>query len=352
MNWKNIIASFSCLLLIIGSTYYIKQEKIHNSILRVEKESLTLDFTKKFQVVFDPDGLDSVALVMMIKDEEDIIYENLIWHFCLGFRKFVIVDNNSSDNTRSLIEKFKKEVLNQAIVVIIDDPILEYIQNKVTTSAFLLAKMIWPDVEWVFPVDADEFWLVENKLKDILQIIPNDVDIIAVYSSVYYASNDYYKLKNQPFWKKIHYRTNGYEKRKIALRTKINFLIDMGNHSAHFDYENEFWRQITLTDKPFYINADIIGIHMREFSIRSPEQLHKKFSNSMIAVIAAKDKGFINKNIRFYGDSYLEYVEIYGDYAKNKTFKDTMLSKNNSIYDPLPIDQAYEMFNQIIYKTH
>lgn len=52
----------------------------------------------------------------MVKDEEDVIFENLVWHFCVGFRKFIIVDNNSTDKTRILIEKFQKQVAGIPVV--------------------------------------------------------------------------------------------------------------------------------------------------------------------------------------------------------------------------------------------
>ena len=54
----------------------------------------------------------------MVKNEEDIIFENLVWHFATGFRKFIIVDNMSTDQTRNKIQEFSQLVKNHAQVLI------------------------------------------------------------------------------------------------------------------------------------------------------------------------------------------------------------------------------------------
>jgi len=125
----------------------------------------------------------------MIKDEDDIIFENLVWHFCVGFRKFIIVDNNSTDKTRSLVEKFRTQVMGKATVIIVDDPIVEYIQSQVTTGAMRLANSIWPQVDWIFPVDADEFWYPTTNLRGILSYIPVDKDIIITHPYNHFPIN-------------------------------------------------------------------------------------------------------------------------------------------------------------------
>lgn len=66
-------------------------------------------------------GIDRIALISMVKDEDDIIYENLVCHFCIGFHKFIIIDNISTDKTR-FIERFRDQVVEKATEIIVDDP--------------------------------------------------------------------------------------------------------------------------------------------------------------------------------------------------------------------------------------
>jgi len=105
-------------------TYKINKKIKNAEIKNAVKINLDYgDHISKKDVKFTKEGIKNIALITMIKDEDDVIYDNLVWHFCIGFRKFVIIDNNSTDNTRLLVEKFKKQVASNANVVIIDDPI-------------------------------------------------------------------------------------------------------------------------------------------------------------------------------------------------------------------------------------
>ena len=46
----------------------------------------------------------------MVKDEDDIIYENLIWHFCIGFPKFIIVDDTDRIAEKKLLNELAKKL--------------------------------------------------------------------------------------------------------------------------------------------------------------------------------------------------------------------------------------------------
>ena len=115
----------------------------------------------------------------MIKDEDDIIYENLAWHFAVGFRKFILIDNNSSDNTRNLIQKFINETKELATVILIHDPIEEHNQYKLMTAAYRMSHEIWPEAEWIFPVDADEFWIFSKTHQSRLLLCQNGQMLLA-----------------------------------------------------------------------------------------------------------------------------------------------------------------------------
>ena len=147
----------------------------------------------------------------MVKDEDDIIYENLVWHFAVGFRKFVIVDNKSADKTLELIRKFAAETKNIATVIVMEDPIVEHNQYRIMTGSYHFAHELWPEAKWFFPVDADEFWVFSENQKSAINKIPNNIDAVSAVRNKYYPTLDYNDMpKTEKFWRKLHHRDNGW----------------------------------------------------------------------------------------------------------------------------------------------
>jgi glycosyl transferase family 2 len=105
-------------------------------------------------------NVEEAMIVMMIRDEADIIGQNLLHHYALGVRKFVIILNCCIDGTAKLVEAFKASH-RDAIVCSIEDPVEGYYQSSKTQAAVEFAKSyfdaIQRPVEWCFILDADEF---------------------------------------------------------------------------------------------------------------------------------------------------------------------------------------------------
>jgi Glycosyl transferase family 2 len=105
-------------------------------------------------------SVEEAMIVMMIRDEADIIGQNLLHHYALGVRKFVIILNCCIDGTAKLVEAFKASH-RDAIVCAIEDPVEGYYQSSKTQAAVEFAKAyfdaIHRPVEWCFILDADEF---------------------------------------------------------------------------------------------------------------------------------------------------------------------------------------------------
>lgn len=291
-------------------------------------------------VIFEKEGVDNIALVTMVKDEEDIIYENLVWHFCVGFRKFVIVDNNSTDKTRELIEKFKSQTDGKALVIIIEDPILEYIQSAVTSGAMYFAKSIWPKTEWVFPVDADEFWYPSVKLSDVLKSVPANQDAILTLQYNHFFTETADKFDpSKPFYENIPYRLNVLEGTlgKIALRPRLDTIIEQGNHS------------IKLPGLTKYAHGNKIGLDMRHFQRRSLEQINKKYSNGAKANIAGQKKGVVGIDAGTGWTKFQEEVDKKGlEQAVIDRFNEFVINKANAVHDPLPMQEAFALFEELV----
>lgn len=315
---------------------------------RVIAETLAWDAEHKTgfeakKVSFSESGIDNIALITMVKDEEDVIYENLVWHFCVGFRKFVIVDNDSTDKTLALIHKFKKETEGKALVIIIEDPIFEHIQSRIITAAMRTVNVVWPEVEWVFPVDGDEFWYPNRPLDQILADVPKDKDEMLVIQYQQRPCDKYDKIdSSKPFYNSIVCRdrvlSSGGGLGKVAVRSNVTTQIRQGNHEAVVDGWN-----LSKT------SANILGLDMRHFAIRSVDQVYRKYWNGAHANIALKKKGGPS-TVGSHWDSFLDEVKDKGMMHASIDRFDRYVAedKNSVIYDTIDFKKAESFYNKML----
>ena len=98
-----------------------------------------------------------LAMSLLVRDEADIVAENILYHAAQGVSYFVVTDNGSVDGTRATLERLKSRVN----LHIIDEP------NKTIDQDIWVTRMaLWltqhTDADWVINNDADEFWVTEE----------------------------------------------------------------------------------------------------------------------------------------------------------------------------------------------
>lgn len=98
-----------------------------------------------------------LTMTLLIKNEADIIADNIHVHARLGVDNFVVMDNGSSDGTREILD----ELARQYEMTIIDRPVLDYQQSNWKTEMARLARKKY-GAQWVITNDADEFWIPEQ----------------------------------------------------------------------------------------------------------------------------------------------------------------------------------------------
>lgn len=365
----------TCLLLIVGlvvggmnlhnyfhNNHYITQSAIKNRP-DAPRETFIPHFTKQRS------GLENVAFISMVKDEDDIIYQNLVWHFAVGFRKFIIFDHNSTDKTASLIKQFADETRGIANVFVSNNPIKAFNQSSIITSGYRMAHEIWPEVEWFFPIDADEFWVFSQDPAKALAMIPANVDVVSGVKLKYHPADDYKSISTDEFWRKMHYRDavwGGFDEdagrhsvtQKIFLRYSDNFSIASGNHHVIYnDFfsikggEEDGISYHNIIENVVYEAADLYGIHLREYQLRSPKQVHKKIINSVKAIENTpktdKQEMKIGSHWHNYQSMLSEAESI--EEAAEKRFEMHRRSrdKDDVVDDPLPIDLAISVYKQL-----
>ncbi len=95
-----------------------------------------------------------LIMTLLVKDEEDILEDNLRFHHQMGVDGFIITDNNSTDATPRIIEKYKAMGW---ILECIEEHGTDYSQKEWVDRMVMLAKKKYK-ADWIINADADEFW--------------------------------------------------------------------------------------------------------------------------------------------------------------------------------------------------
>ena len=93
-----------------------------------------------------------LAMTILVRDEEDVIEDNIRFHARKGVDFFVVMDNNSVDRTRAVLDSLTPEFE----IHIIDQPSNAFKQAEWVTDMAFVAKSLGADL--IINNDADEFW--------------------------------------------------------------------------------------------------------------------------------------------------------------------------------------------------
>ncbi|GAA3757089.1 glycosyltransferase family 2 protein [Terriglobus aquaticus] len=100
-------------------------------------------------------GPGPITMLLLVRDESDIIAENIQFHLGRGIQTFVVTDNGSTDGTRDILRDFEQSLGSSFLVL--DDPELAHLQaQRVNRMIGLARERFHP--RWILSADADEFW--------------------------------------------------------------------------------------------------------------------------------------------------------------------------------------------------
>lgn len=93
-----------------------------------------------------------IIMTLLVRDEEDIIKQNIEYHLSRGVSHFIATDNRSIDGTTDILREYEQAGLLELILEESDN----YAQHKWVTRMARQAAELGAD--WVINNDADEFW--------------------------------------------------------------------------------------------------------------------------------------------------------------------------------------------------
>jgi len=172
-----------------------------------------------------------LVMTLLVRDEQDIIRENIEFHLAQGVDFFIATDNRSVDATTSILKEYESRGLLHYISETRDD----YNQRAWVTR---MARMAYSEYggDWVINNDADEFWFpLEGNLKETFKKLPDEVNMLRADRHNFVVVGD----SVEPFWSRMVYREKNSQNAlggtlppKVAHRGAANVRVSQGNHSV------------------------------------------------------------------------------------------------------------------------
>ena len=164
-----------------------------------------------------------LSMCLLVRNEEEIIEDNLAFHARMGVDRFLVMDHMSIDSTVRIIEKVKSRLNLDLTVYHQTNP--AYMQAEWMT--YLSREAHLRGTDWIVLCDADEFWLPNNgDLKATLATVPTEIDVVRG------LWHNNVPLKDvSPYYNNIFFAAHPFLP-KIIVRSRPDIGIRMGNHEA------------------------------------------------------------------------------------------------------------------------
>jgi len=275
-----------------------------------------------------------LSMVMMVKNEEDIIKRHIEFHAKMGVDNFFILENNSDDNTYEIL----KDLQNSYDIFLERNSSKRFEQKRWMTQLVKRAKKIY-NPDWVINSDVDEFWIPKNglSLKESLNfkggilLVPR-VNML-FYEGVESWEDSEYMVSNSVNYQRDLENENimlGKIGRKVIVNPHGYIKTNSGNHSAE---HIAFWQK-----------REIDTILIRHYLLRGYQQFEKKVK-IYVEVLAENPKAKIGKHIKKWVKSYRE------NRLEEEWNRVVIKSKNLACLEDLNIiqkdTQPKELFNKL-----
>jgi glycosyltransferase involved in cell wall biosynthesis len=169
-----------------------------------------------------------LVMTLLLRDEQDIVRENLDFHLAQGVDQVIVTDNGSSDATVEILRDYEA----RGAVRLLLEPADDYSQGRWVTR---MARLAADDgADWVINNDADEFWWPRSgTLASTFEALPDPVGILVAHRTNFAPRPE----DGRPFWERMTLRErtslNPLGKPlppKVAHRSHPEITVVQGNH--------------------------------------------------------------------------------------------------------------------------
>ena len=158
---------------------------------------------------------DKFAIGAIFKNELPYILEWIAFHRSIGIQKFIIVDNDSTDGSKDLLQ-----LLDLAgIIHYFDFPSEPGVKPQLPAYSKILNIAKKHGIEWVAFIDADEFLMPESEDMDFFDCIEKsvtheDTGAVAINWAIYGSSG-------------LEERSDGFVLKDFTMRASLNFFPNL-----------------------------------------------------------------------------------------------------------------------------
>jgi glycosyltransferase involved in cell wall biosynthesis len=171
-----------------------------------------------------------LVMTLLVRDEQDIVRENLDFHLAQGVDEVIVTDNGSEDATVEILREYE----SGGVLRLLLEPTDDYSQGRWVTRMARLAATEGAD--WVINNDADEFWWPRaGSLKSIFEQLGDEVGLVVARRQNFVPRPE----DGRPFWERMTLREreslNPLGKPlppKLAHRAHPEIAVAQGNHKV------------------------------------------------------------------------------------------------------------------------
>lgn len=176
-------------------------------------------------------------MTLLVRNEEEKLEANLCFHHAMGVDGFIVTDNNSSDGTMAIVQRYRKKGWIQEVIT---EPSTGYEQKKWVDRMIQLAQEHY-NADWIINADADELWYAPSgSLKTELSNCRGNIAHCQIRSMIPEEDKPFYQwnqraefVMDQLGYGLSPYSIFRYQRGKVAHRGVGYVQIGMGNHKVH-----------------------------------------------------------------------------------------------------------------------
>jgi hypothetical protein len=265
-------------------------------------------------------GIDlRLSMNLLVRNEADIIEDNIRFHATQGVDCFVVMDNGSTDDTRDIVKALSQEFE----IHLIDRPVADYQQsNWKSEMAFTSRRLLKAD--WSIANDADEFWVSESgNLKSSLGFWGSIVECRRINmipdERFHDAGFDYLESPYQANLPVLNKMTNIISDDNVSIMLgKINGKVIVNNHGLLRvkGGNHRAWHLWAFANKKS--SSDIKVYH---YPIRSKQHYLEHIENR---------SRLLSGGVSKMGDHYRRWVRLYDQGLIDEEIGRLVLSKNDA----------------------